>query len=101
MTTESLGDAEDGDAGKKRKKKGQSVCNVGVSNLDLGNLFNGWPDDPALFEVREGHDRVFESRWLFLMVYIYWKVLSSLSLYCFISDSTSLNHKFGKFFLHV
>jgi hypothetical protein len=22
------------------------VCNVGFSNLDLGNLVNGWPDDP-------------------------------------------------------
>jgi hypothetical protein len=39
-------DGEEEDAGKKRKKKGKSVCNVGFSNLDLGNLVNGWPDDP-------------------------------------------------------
>ncbi len=28
------------------KQKGRSVCNVSFSNLDLGNLMNGWPGDP-------------------------------------------------------
>jgi hypothetical protein len=39
-------DGEEEDAGKERKKKGKRVYNVGFSNLDLGNLVNGWPDDP-------------------------------------------------------
>jgi hypothetical protein len=48
MEDESLDDddGEEEDASKKRKKKGKSVCNVGFSNLDLGNLVNDWPDDP-------------------------------------------------------
>ena len=42
---------DDEDAGgkkkpKKKTKTGQSVCNVSFSNYDLGNLVNGWPDDP-------------------------------------------------------
>jgi len=28
------------------KQKGQSVCNVCFSNLDLANLVNGWPGNP-------------------------------------------------------
>jgi hypothetical protein len=44
-------DDEDEDAGgkkrpKKKVKKGHSVCNVSFLNYDLGNLVNGWPDDP-------------------------------------------------------
>jgi hypothetical protein len=42
---------DDEDAGgkkkpKKKTKTGKSVCNVSFSNYDLGNLVNGWPDDP-------------------------------------------------------
>ncbi len=28
------------------KHRGCSICNVSFTNLDLGNLVNGWPDDP-------------------------------------------------------
>ena len=28
------------------KHRGHSICNVSFTNLDLGNLVNGWPDDP-------------------------------------------------------
>jgi len=30
-----------------KKQCGQSICNVSFSNLDLGNLVNGWPDNPV------------------------------------------------------
>jgi hypothetical protein len=29
------------------EKKRQSICNVSFSNFDLGNLVNGWPEDPV------------------------------------------------------
>ena len=29
------------------EKKQQSICNVSLSNFDLGNLVNGWPEDPV------------------------------------------------------
>jgi len=31
----------------KVEKKRQSICNVSFSNFDLGNLVNGWPEDPV------------------------------------------------------
>jgi hypothetical protein len=40
--------SEDEDEPNERKKKGgQSICNVSFSNFDLANLVNGWPDDPV------------------------------------------------------
>ncbi len=33
------------DAGPGKHRE-QSICNVSLLNMDLGNLVNGWPDDP-------------------------------------------------------
>jgi hypothetical protein len=37
------------------KRKGQSICNVSFSNLDLVNLVNGWPDDPVELRLFDYH----------------------------------------------
>ena len=43
------------------KHWGRSICNVSFTNLDLGNLVNGWPDDPI--ELRP-FDCLFNPKWV-------------------------------------
>jgi hypothetical protein len=37
------------------KHREQSICNVSFSNMDLGNLVNGWPDDPVELQPFDCH----------------------------------------------
>ena len=45
--TDSDSDASDTEKKQRARKKGSSICNVTLSNRDLGNIVNGFPNDPV------------------------------------------------------